>query len=67
MTNEFRLIGWGAEELVEDILFFAVILLLMTLIRVFYSKTKINFLFPESTILIIIGLVSGMFVEYISF
>ena len=67
MTSEFSLIGWGAEELVEDILFFGAILFLMTLIRVFYSETKMKYFFPESTILIIIGLVSGIFVEYVSF
>ena len=67
MPNEFKLIGWDAEELVEDILFFSFIVLVMTLIRVFYSQTKMKVYFPESTVLIVVGLIIGIFVEYTSF
>ncbi|CAL6004022.1 Sodium/hydrogen_exchanger [Hexamita inflata] len=64
--GEFKIFGFEADPVRIIILFMVFITIFLTVVRLVYDKTKMKVHFPESTLLVIIGLILGFLVNAIS-
>ena len=56
---EFKIFGIEATVTKEVIVFMVVIFTLVSVVRLLYDKTRMKAVFPESTLLVLIGLAIG--------
>ena len=60
--THFEIFGWEPSDFKVFLLFSFLTIMAITLVRLFYEKTKMKVYIPESCLLVIIGVFVGLFV-----
>ena len=60
--SHFEIFGWEPSTLKIFLIFSFGMIMAITLIRILYDRTKMKIYVPESCLLIIIGILAGLFV-----
>ena len=60
MVEKFEIFGWEMNSTTKAVMYFGVCIMFVIVVKVLYQKTKMKQDFPESGLILLLGIITGI-------
>lgn len=60
MVEKFEIFGWEMNSTTKAVMYFGVCIMFVIVVKVLYQKTKMKQYFPESGLILLLGIITGI-------